>query len=279
VAWRFRRALRAGWLRLNLSRGGIGWSVGPRFARLGVSANGRKYVSCGIPGTGLYFFRYLDYGRTRHLPRSASQSPSGPMASTFSTLRVRCVLIVDFSASVAGSPGEQLNDSLAALPGRLRSLAPACSYVELALFTFGDVELASNFAPTEAFNPPKLLAGGSPNVGRAIARGLACAAQPNAAPEGRTLVFLVTNSPLSGSLSALSSRVEAGERNREFAFFAVGLDSADLQQLAKVAMRTPLRVKEANIEEFFAWLSRTLVGLARTRPGEEMLLEPPLWAQ
>lgn len=128
------------------------------------------------------------------------------------------------------------------------------------------------------FNPPRLAASGGPNALKAIARALACADQANIALGARTVVFLVTNSPLLGSLSPLASRVEAGERNREFAFFAVGLDGADLRQLTKIAMRTPLRVSEANIEQLFTWLARALVGLTHTKPGEEMLLEPPLWA-
>jgi uncharacterized protein YegL len=187
-------------------------------------------------------------------------------------------LILDLSASVAGSLCVRLNAGLVALSESLRAVRQAGAHAEVALVTFGDTEIATEFVPADEFAPPALVAGGISNPVRAIGRGLTCA-RANAAQDGRTLIFLVTNSALSGSLSALASRVEAGERNREFAFFAVGLDSADLRQLAMVAMRTPLRVKEENIDELFAWLSRTLTRIARTGPAQEVILEPPLWAR
>jgi uncharacterized protein YegL len=245
-----------------------------------VAANGRKYVSFGIQGTGVYYFKYFDWGRAGHVPRSTGQSVNtSTTGASSSTALARCVLIVDSSASVAGSPIERLNDALTSLSVHLRSFAPTPCQVELALFTFGDDERQSDFTPMETFNPPRLTASGRPNAGRVIGRALERASENAGAARARTLVFLVTNSSLPGSLSDLSIRVEAGERHREFAFFAVGLDDADLRQLARVAMRRPLRLSEGKIDEFFAWASRTLVGLGRTRPGEEMLLEPPLWAR
>ena len=59
MSWRFRRVISAGLLRLNLSRRGIGWSVGIPGVRYGRSATGALYVSVGFPGLGLYWFKYL----------------------------------------------------------------------------------------------------------------------------------------------------------------------------------------------------------------------------
>ena len=36
----------------------MSWGI-PGF-RVGVSANGRKYITLGIPGTGIYFTKYFD---------------------------------------------------------------------------------------------------------------------------------------------------------------------------------------------------------------------------
>ncbi len=41
-------------VRLHFSRSGIGISVGPRGFHIGVSPKGSRYVSAGLPGTGLY---------------------------------------------------------------------------------------------------------------------------------------------------------------------------------------------------------------------------------
>lgn len=49
----FRRSVNLGPFRMNLSRGGVGWSVGGRGFRTGRSGRGRKYTTISIPGTGV----------------------------------------------------------------------------------------------------------------------------------------------------------------------------------------------------------------------------------
>lgn len=49
----FRKSLRLGPLRFNLSRRGVGVSAGVRGARVGIDAGGREYVAGGR--YGLYF--------------------------------------------------------------------------------------------------------------------------------------------------------------------------------------------------------------------------------
>jgi hypothetical protein len=45
--------------RTTLSTRGVGWSVGVPGFRYGISPTGRRYISVGIPGTGLYGIQYL----------------------------------------------------------------------------------------------------------------------------------------------------------------------------------------------------------------------------
>ena len=57
MGWYFRRSKSFGPFRLNLSKRGIGWSVGTRGLRVGRSATGRKTTHVSIPGTGLGYRR------------------------------------------------------------------------------------------------------------------------------------------------------------------------------------------------------------------------------
>lgn len=45
------------YLRLNYSLDGLGWSWGFSIFRYGVSANGKRWVSIRIPGTGLRYYK------------------------------------------------------------------------------------------------------------------------------------------------------------------------------------------------------------------------------
>jgi len=58
--FRFRKMFGRGPLRFTLTKRGLGWRLGNRFVRYGVSPDGRRYISFGIPGTGLYWIKYLD---------------------------------------------------------------------------------------------------------------------------------------------------------------------------------------------------------------------------
>lgn len=51
MSWTFRKIFRLGPMRTTLSKGGVGMSWGFTGFIVGVSANGRKYIKMGIPGT------------------------------------------------------------------------------------------------------------------------------------------------------------------------------------------------------------------------------------
>jgi Protein of unknown function (DUF4236) len=53
VGWYLRKSLRVGPLRFNLSKRGVGASIGVKGARVGIDASGREYVAGGR--YGLYF--------------------------------------------------------------------------------------------------------------------------------------------------------------------------------------------------------------------------------
>jgi hypothetical protein len=56
VGFRFQRRIRiAPGVRLNLSKSGIGASVGRTGLRVGMDAKRKKYFSVGLPGTGLSY--------------------------------------------------------------------------------------------------------------------------------------------------------------------------------------------------------------------------------
>ncbi len=64
MGWSYRKSARAGPFRVNVSKSGVGWSVGGKAFRTGVDSRGRTYTSVGVPGTG------LSYRRTGKRPKA-----------------------------------------------------------------------------------------------------------------------------------------------------------------------------------------------------------------
>jgi hypothetical protein len=54
MGWNWRKVFRFGPLRVNLSKKGVGYSVGVRGFRVGRDAKGQDYSQTAIPGTGIF---------------------------------------------------------------------------------------------------------------------------------------------------------------------------------------------------------------------------------
>jgi len=78
MAWRFRKSIKLGPLRLNLSKSGVGSSIGVRGFRVGQDAKGRSYTATSIPGTGIYERKYSSQGGAAvHAAPSVPGAPAG----------------------------------------------------------------------------------------------------------------------------------------------------------------------------------------------------------
>ncbi len=58
MAWRWRKTKSYGPIRTTVSKKGLGTSFGFLGFRFGVSPNGKRFWSFGIPGTGLYYIKH-----------------------------------------------------------------------------------------------------------------------------------------------------------------------------------------------------------------------------
>ena len=76
VGLRFQRRIRVfPGVHLNLSRSGVGVSVGGRGAHIGVTARGQRYTSVGLPGTGI---SWREYQHKPSAPHVAVPTPPAP---------------------------------------------------------------------------------------------------------------------------------------------------------------------------------------------------------
>jgi len=95
MAWRFRKSIKLGPLRFNLSKSGIGTSVGVRGFRVGTDAKGRSYTAASIPGTGIYNRTYSSQGRAAGgdavpMPGAAARHQGGAVNIDHSESRRLC---------------------------------------------------------------------------------------------------------------------------------------------------------------------------------------------
>lgn len=195
--------------------------------------------------------------------------------------RCPCVLLLDNSWSMNGAPIAELNQGLALFKEELLADSLAAKRVEIAIVRFGPVEVVNDFQTAEQFIPPQLSAAKDTPLGMAILRGLELLNRrkqlyrEHGIPFFRPWVFLITDGSPTDEWKAAAAEVRAGEESRAFAFFAVGVEGANLDILQQLSVRQPLRLKGLCFRELFQWLSNSMRSVSRSVPGTEVPLSNP----
>jgi Protein of unknown function (DUF4236) len=72
MGFRFQRRIKVlPGVHINLSKSGVGLSVGGRGAHIGIDSHGRRYTSVGLPGTGISWRGYQPKPPTRQCDQCA----------------------------------------------------------------------------------------------------------------------------------------------------------------------------------------------------------------
>jgi len=200
--------------------------------------------------------------------------------------RCPCLLLLDTSGSMAGAPVSELNAGLVTFKDELAADALAMKRVEVAVITFGPVKVESGFHTAPNFFPPHLEGGGDTPMGAAIKQGLNMLKQrkeeyrTNGIVYYRPWIFLFTDGAPTDEWQSAAAMVQEGEASKSFAFFAVGVQDANMDILKRIAVREPLKLQGLKFREFFRWLSGSMHAVSQSIPGTTVLLAPPSgWAE
>lgn len=200
--------------------------------------------------------------------------------------RCASLLILDVSVSMGGERIRQLNEGLVAYKDDLAGDGLARKRVEVAIVTFGGtVDVVQSFTTADTFVPPTLTVHGDTPMGQGVITGLNLLDERkreyrnNAVGYYRPWVFLMTdggptdiNTPC---WSEAIQRIKAGEAQKAFSFFGVGVEDADMERLSQLCVREAVKLKGLQFRNLFQWLSNSQQSVSRSTPGDAVPLENP----
>jgi uncharacterized protein YegL len=244
-------------------------------------------LSCVQPRHGLTYSRRILNDRKRACGDAMTEQITFGVDEFVSNPEPRCpcVLLLDVSGSMNGKPIETLNQGLVQFRDELAADTLASKRVEVAIVTFGPVSVELPFTGAATFYPPTLRAQGDTPMGAAISQAVALVRdrkseyRANGIAFYRPWIFLITDGSPTDSWSSAAEEVRLGEDAKQFAFFPIGVQGADLGTLRRISVREPLSLEGLRFRELFSWLSASLKSVSRSTLGSEVRLDPPKgWA-
>jgi uncharacterized protein YegL len=203
--------------------------------------------------------------------------------------RCACVLLLDTSGSMAGEKIDALNEGIRTFKEELQGDPLASRRVEVAIVTFdSQVQVVQDFVTVDAFEPPLLHASGQTAMGTGILRALELVRERKAVYKRngiayyRPWIFMITDGEPTEPdhiVQHAAQEVRREEENRGVAFFAVGVDKANMATLAQISVRQPLKLRGLAFRELFVWLSASMQRVSGSKPGDQVPLPPTGWSE
>lgn len=204
------------------------------------------------------------------------------------TARLPVCLVLDTSASMTGSPINELQEGVNIFFQELLGDEVAKYSAEVAIVTFGgQVEMPVDFAAVTSQTVPFLKAGGMTPMGEAVEKALELldTRKDEYKRAGvdyyQPWLVLMTDGSPTDSIAQASQLVDQLSKDKKLAVFAIGVgNDADMNELGKLSGgRGALKLNGLEFNKFFLWLSASVARVSQSVPGNKVDLDPvSAWA-
>jgi uncharacterized protein YegL len=200
--------------------------------------------------------------------------------------RCACVLVLDTSGSMSGTPIDKLNEGLQVFAQELHADPLAKMRVEVALVNFPPVK-PTTFCSAGDFSPPILSANGATPLGEAVSLALSLIEtrkgdyRDHGIEYYRPWIFILTDGEPTDAWKAAAASARQAMADRRVVVFAVGVPGAKFDILEQFSTKPPLHLKDLKFRDMFVWLTASLRAVAGSNshsggaPNTNVMFEAP----
>jgi uncharacterized protein YegL len=194
-----------------------------------------------------------------------------------------CVLLLDTSGSMSGSPIGSLNQALQDFKEKVSLDEMAKKRVDIAIVEFNDkARVVQDFTPISEMSSITLQAKGNTSMGAGINMAIDMVKERNrfynsfGTPVFKPWIFMITDGAPTDDITEAAQRIKEeeskGTRGR-LKFFALGVSDYDKETLFKLTPRV-MELKDTDFSGIFNWMSESMVAISLSRVDEEAKLTP-----
>lgn len=194
-----------------------------------------------------------------------------------------CVLVLDVSGSMGGSPIQELNNGLQDFYNEISNDPTTSQRLEVALVTFCHVvSTIQSPALVENFTMPKLIASGSTATVTAVRDAIDLVAARKAWYKTtnqtyyRPWIILMTDGEPDSDqdVDGLAQQIKQDTANKSYMFLPIGVgEGANMSILSKMQENIPpMKLKGTKFSSFFKWLSASMGTVVNGSEGQQVNL-------
>ena len=197
-----------------------------------------------------------------------------------------CALVLDVSSSMEGEPIKELNQGLQEFYRDIQTDSTTANRLEVAVIEFYDY-VKTLIEPSLAanFTMPILATKGTTRLVDGVREGISTVRKRKSwykqtgQPYYRPWIILITDgAPDAGQdIWGLAKEIKDGMNNKDFFFFALGVQNADMNMPANISdpSMPASKMKGLKFSEFFKWLSASMTTVTNSKEGDKVNLPNP----
>ena len=196
--------------------------------------------------------------------------------------RTPCVIVLDCSGSMQGSPIDELNAGLQEFKDSLMEDPVAMTSVSVCFISVGgSAEVMMDFIDAVDFEPAGLSADGATPLGEGVILALdkieefKREARANDARYTRPWLFVMSDGEPTDSADIWSEavrRAKEAETGKKAVIFSIAVGNANVSKLQEISEKSVAKMSGVKFKEFFVWLSGSLSKASRTSEGTDVQL-------